>query len=77
MFELNWTNPETRWLVITNWTLFAVTMICIGIVLYGVAIEVLKRVRAHAVEGAEHMAVLPDLGVTMADGGEKIDKRKR
>jgi hypothetical protein len=76
MFELNWSDPETRWLVITNWTLFAVTLICVGVVLYGVGIEIVKRVRQRAA-GSEHVAVLPELGLTMADGGEKITRKNR
>ena len=75
MFDLNWSDPDVRWLVITNWTLFAVTMICVGVVLYGIAIEVLKRVRQHAHD--DHTVMVPELGLTMADGGEKTSKKKR
>ena len=76
MFNLNWSDPEIRWLVVTNWTLFAVTIICLAVVGYGVAVEVLKRVREPRTVD-DHAVLVPDLGLTMADGGEKAKDRNR
>jgi hypothetical protein len=76
MFNLDWADPEVRWLVITNWTLFAVTIICVAVVAYGVAVEILKRVRQpHTAD--DHAVLVPDLGLTMADGGEQAKNRNR
>jgi hypothetical protein len=74
MFNLNWSDPDVRWLVITNWTLFAVTMACIGIVLYGVVLQLLKR-RSERTD--EHAMMVPELGLTMADGGERAETKNR
>lgn len=77
MFDLNWSDPNVRWLVITNWTLFAVTIICIGVVAYGAGIEISKRFRRRSGAVDEHVAMVPGLGYTMADGGEKAGKRQK
>jgi hypothetical protein len=76
MFNLNWSDPEVRWLIVTNWTLFAVTIICVAVVAYGVAVEVVKRVRQHSTAD-DHAVLVPELGLTMADGGEKATGRNR
>jgi hypothetical protein len=74
MFDLNWNDPDVRWLVITNWTLFAVTMACVGIVLYGVVMQLLKK-RSERTD--DHAVMVPELGLTMADGGEPTNTKKR
>lgn len=78
MFDLNWSDPDVRWLVITNWTLFAVTLACVGIVAYGIAVELWKRLKQRSAATAdEHSMMLPDLGLTMADGGEKTSRKPK
>lgn len=77
MFTLNWSDPQTFWLNVTNWVLLAVTAVCLAIVVYAVGREVLKRLHARFPIGVRetfdpHIAALPDLGLTMADGGEKV-----
>ena len=76
MFDLN--DPNTFWLNITNIALGVVTLICCGVVGYGVVQEVLARVRkrkASLVEVDDHALVVTDLGITMADGGERVNEK--
>jgi hypothetical protein len=73
-------DPETMWLNLTNAALGLVTVICIVAVVRVALQEWLWRATEHAKE------VLPDdthafdiagLGITMADGGERLDESKR
>lgn len=76
MFDFS--NPETMWLNTTNLVLGAVTLVCV-LAFAGVLVkELLQRARKHAASPAfdDHAFVYPDLGITMADGGEKIDEMK-
>lgn len=70
---------ETYWLNVTNIVLGLVTLVCLvavaGVTIREVAARARKRVHAFAHEDS-HTFVLPDLGITMADGGEKIDEMK-
>ncbi len=75
MFNLSWSDPEVRWLVVTNWTLFAVTIVCLAVIAYGVGVELLKRVR-HQATADDHAVLVPELGLTMADGGEKTTRNR-
>jgi len=79
---LNWSDPETTWLNITNIVLGFVVVLCVVIMLGGVAHEFISRARKRHRIDAEldrDMRLLrddrafdsPDLGITMADGGEK------
>ena len=76
MFDL--TDPNTFWLNVTNIALGIVTLICCGVVGYGVVREVLARVRkrkANLAEAEEHSLLVSDLGITMADGGVPIEEK--
>ena len=69
--------PETLWLNLTNAALGLVTLICLSVVVYVATKEVLARAARKAripVAEDTHVFRLEDLGVTMADGGEKIDE---
>lgn len=70
-------NPEAFWLNVTNIALGVVTVVCIAAVAWVVLQEVLQRVRgrvpALAVQD-DHAFVIPELGLTMADGGERLDQ---
>jgi hypothetical protein len=75
MFNFN--DPQTMWLTITNLALGLVTVICV----VAVAVPLVKKgfatVRQRATEtilADDHAFVVPGLGITMADGGEKIDE---
>jgi hypothetical protein len=72
MFDLS--DPRS-WTNFTNWVLVAVALIAAGYIGFGV----LRQKFAHRTNRShsftdEHTFVLPDLGITMADGGEKIEK---
>jgi hypothetical protein len=80
---LNWYDPQTYWLNVTNMALGIVIAICVMVVLGGVAHEFASRIRKRRRIEAEidrDILQLADgdtchvhgLGVTMADGGEKL-----
>jgi hypothetical protein len=76
MFDLN--DPNTFWLNVTNIALGVVTLICCVVVGYGVVQEVLIRVRKRKeshVEVDDHALLVTDLGITMADGGVRVDEK--
>jgi hypothetical protein len=79
---LNWSDPDTTWLNITNIALGVIVAVCALIMLGGIAHEFISRARKRRRIDAEidrDMRMLnderafgsPDLGITMADGGEK------
>jgi hypothetical protein len=74
MFDLS--DPRS-WTYFTNWVLVVVAFIAAGFIGYGVLREKRARqaIRGHSVNDA-HTLVLPDLGITMADGGEKVTEKK-
>jgi hypothetical protein len=77
MFTLDWNDPRTFWLNVTNVVLILVTLICIAVVAYGVMRELWLRFRQRMPilvreSGDAHALHMPELGLTMADGGEPI-----
>jgi len=69
--------PDTFWLNFTNIALGLVTVLCVLVVAGGVVRELLHRRAQRALAGADdHAFATPALGVTMADGGERIDERQ-
>lgn len=73
MFDLF--DPETYWLNATNIVLGVVTLVCLIAVSSTVVRELLQRARQRVpvfAQRDEHTFVLSDLGITMADGGEKV-----
>ena len=68
-------SPDTFWLNFTNIALGLVTLLCVLVVTGGVVRELLHRrgQRALARED-DHAFATPALGVTMADGGERLEK---
>ena len=83
-------DPSTYWLTFTNIALGVVTLVCCVAVGIGIVQEIVARRRKAAVingldrEVADlvstyddgHIFQLPDLGVTMADGGEETGKKE-
>ena len=82
-------DPSTYWLTFTNIALGVVTVICCAAVAGGILQEILERRRkraalagldsevaklVHSFDG--HAFDVPGLGVVMADGGERIDKKE-
>jgi hypothetical protein len=77
MFGIDWGNSQTLWLNLTNLALGIVTVLALGVVAFGVAQEVFeKRRKARQFAGMDeevrHMLRVPELGLTMADGGEPL-----
>jgi len=69
--------PDTFWLNFTNIALGLVTLACVIAIAGGVARELLLRWgRSAAAIGDDHAFATRELGVTMADGGERIDAPK-
>ena len=84
-------DPSTYWLTFTNIALGVVTLVCCIAVGVGIVQEVVARRRKAAALSAldrevadlvstygsdGHAFELPNLGVTMADGGEEIRKQE-
>ena len=83
-------DPSTYWLTITNAALGVVVLICCIAVAIGVLQEVAaKRKKAAALSGIDrevndlvsafhdgHAFHHPQLGLTMADGGEELGKKE-
>jgi hypothetical protein len=83
MFGVDWSDPQTLWLNLTNLALGVVTLVSLLVAIGAVARELmLKHKRARAVAGLDaelqamfrgtspHTMPVPGLGLTMADGGE-------
>jgi hypothetical protein len=79
MFGLDWSNPETLWLNLTNVALGLVILAVVLIMASGIVVDLVRqraaRRQAEAGDVAEllggsHSFYDPHLGLTMADGGE-------
>jgi len=82
MFGIDWGNPQTLWLNLTNLALGIVTVLALVVLAGGVAQEVFaKRRKAHALNSmdaqAGHLLHVPELGLMMADGGEPLNSPKQ
>ena len=88
MFGINWNDPQTFWLNITNAALGLVVVISVAAVAIGVVQELYAR-RKLRIKGLDrevqdlvagfedgHAFNVPGLGLTMADGGEPVDPKK-
>jgi hypothetical protein len=77
MFDL--IDPNTFWLNVTNVALGTVTLVCCIVVGYGVVQEIRRHIceyKTNHVKTDDHRLFLTNLGITMADGGERIDKKQ-
>lgn len=81
MFGIDWNNSQTLWLNLTNLGLGIAALACVAAVAWNVVREVVEqRAKSTSVDremkdmlSAEgHAMNLPDLGWTMADGGEPV-----
>jgi len=74
---LDMSDPQTYWLNLTNIVLGLVTLVCCVVIGRAVFKELFatERKRAH-VEADDHAFALDGLGLTMADGGEKVEEPK-
>lgn len=77
--NFNTNDPAMLWLSIVNLALGLVCVVCAGVIGYGVVREIAARLglRLPLVGRADsHAFHLPDLGYTMADGGEPEEGRR-
>lgn len=66
------------WLNITNFAMAAVVLVCVLMLGGAVLREVVTRLRRHVTSGADsHSFQIPELGMTMADGGERAETPKK
>jgi len=80
VFGIDFSDQQALWLNITNIALGVVTVVCFVVVGWGVVGEVVARVRKRwglAASLDDHAFVLPVLGTTMADGGEKLPEEPK
>jgi hypothetical protein len=73
---LNFTD-DTMWLNVTNIALGVVVLVACVVVARVFAAELIEKVRTSfaAQHSPAHELFVSDLGLTMADGGERIDKK--
>ncbi len=83
-------DPSTYWLTLTNAALGIVVVICCVAVAFGVVQELAaRRKRKAALSGLDrevadlvkayrdgHAFDVPELGITMADGGDELGKKE-
>ena len=71
----NWSDPNTFWLNITDIVLGVVTLACVAFVAQAAFREAYARLANRLPKDLHqdsHAFALPELGLTMADGGEPI-----
>ncbi len=69
------TGPDTFWLDFVNIALGLVTLLCVLLVGFGVVRELRYRLAGRGKTVDDHAFETPELGLTMADGGKRIDRR--
>jgi hypothetical protein len=86
VFSINWSDPQTFWLNVTNLALGLVVLICVLVMTAGILQELRERARRRAAHPTridahgrvdDHAFVTPELGLTMADGGEPLSPSPR
>jgi hypothetical protein len=72
-------SDDTMWLTITNIALGVVVLAAIVVVLRVFAVELFGRFRKSfaTAHSSEHELFVSDLGLTMADGGERVDAKSK
>jgi hypothetical protein len=83
MFGADWSDPQTLWLNLTNLVLGLFTLGALATMVVAIVRELFAKRRKTAEvsvpsaarrPGAGRLFLLPDVGVTMADGGEPMAK---
>ncbi len=69
------TGPDTFWLDFVNIGLGLVTLFCVLLVGFGVVRELRYRLALGKKVIEDHAFETPELGMTMADGGKRIDRQ--
>ena len=70
------TDTEILWFNLTNIGLGLATLAGIAVLVWSVVRELAERAKSRVTthDLDPHVAFVPELGVTMADGGEKVDE---
>ena len=71
---------DESWLNGTNAILGLVTLVCVLVVAFGLFQTVMEKIRARVASRShvvydDHAFAMPELGLTMADGGERTDEK--
>jgi hypothetical protein len=76
---VDWSDPQTFWLNVTNAVLGLVTLIALVAVAGAVVVDIVHRLRERvaAADIDPHAYLVPGLGATMADGGETVKDEKK
>ena len=82
MIALLLQTSDESWLNATNAILGLVTLVCVLVVAFGVFQTVMDKIRGRIASRShvvydDHAFAVPELGLTMADGGERTDKDKK
>ena len=72
---MNASGPDTFWLDFVNIGLGLVTLLCVLLVVSGVVRELSYRFARRRTAVDDHAFETPELGMTMADGGKRIDRQ--
>jgi hypothetical protein len=79
MFYLDMGDPETFWLNVTNIGLGVVAFICLVVVVCALVCQFLPRLKKRLASPPavhdSHAFHVPGLGLTMADGGQRVWKK--
>ena len=76
----NSSDPAVQWLILTNFAMGAVVLVCCLLLGSAVVRELMHRLRKPATGPSvadDHAFHLPELGLTMADGGERDDSSSK
>ena len=75
MFGIDWSDPQTFWLNLTNTGLGLIVVACVLQMGYALVREVAhRRAQRRASTLGDHAVWVSDLGWTVADGGRTVDK---
>jgi hypothetical protein len=78
VYVFDMTDPRTLWLNLTNIGLGVVTLVCLLVIARAVVQELKgRRGRQISAQPDPHALSVQGLGLTMADGGDRIDELKR
>jgi hypothetical protein len=69
-------DSDLFWLYVVNIALGVVTLVCVVPVVATLVRELVPRLRRRLTLADTHAFHTPDLGATMADGGEPVDDDK-
>jgi hypothetical protein len=76
MWDAIWSDPEAFWLNVANAVLGGIAILALLSIVGAAAIELFGRLRKRGAKSSDtRIHRVPGLGLTMADGGEEINKK--